>query len=192
MNCSFDSSTFPSGEDACIKEESTEQESDYSDDFEEPDNENYSDEFETEPAELNDSLKTPVSPGNVTDGDKSVLNPSAEAQATAEDEYPDDFEMDSDAEDVLDEILTNARAAQETEVVNDVIQDQASPGLLRRHKLKQHMIGAFGEKVFEQVQRVNDGKSSESQVKRVEFEKLTGSEMMETCYLVNELSIDDS
>ena len=120
-----------------------------------------------------------------------MLNPSPKAQATAEDEYPDDFEIDSDAEDILDDILINARAAQETELVNDVIQDQASPGLSHRHRLKQHMIGAFGEKVFEDVQRVNDCKSSKSQVNRVEFEKLSGSEMMETCYLVNELFIDD-
>lgn len=156
--------------------------SDYSDDFEDSDDDNYSDEFETEPALLNNSLKTPIPPDAVNSGEdmKELSSPfTPEGQATAEDDYPDDFDDDSDAENVLDEILLNAKAAQEAEVVNDVIQDHPSPGLSRRHKLKQQMIGAFGEKVFEQVQKFKDDKGSQFESGTVEFEKLTGSEIME-------------
>ena len=182
---------FVSEGDTGIKEESR-QDSDYSDDFEESDDENYSDEFETEAAEISDSSKTPISPDLVNTGEngdyRHTITP--DCHVTGDDDYPDDFEADSETEEVLGEILSNARAAQDAEAVDDVILDHASPPLSRREKLKQHMIGAFGVKVFEEVQKVNDRKNQE--MDRVEFEKLTGSEMMETCYLVNELFIDDT
>ncbi|XP_078363568.1 serine/threonine-protein kinase Nek1-like isoform X2 [Oculina patagonica] len=149
----------------------------YSDDFDESADEEYSDEFEEE-SELNgDSLKKPMS---------ATKHKEKRDEQEFEDEYPDDFEDDSE-EEVLDDILTNARAAQDAEVEEELVEDTDRPSSCKQ-KLKEHVITVLGERMFEEVrERFARGELEGDQ--RPEFEKLTGSEMMETCYLVNELFI---
>ena len=131
--------------------------------------------------------KTPISPDFLNSGENGDYRHTIISDCHVTGDYPDDFEADE----VLGEILSNARAAQDAEAVDDIILDQVSSTLSCRENLKQHMVGAFRVKVSEEVQRVNDRKKQ--QVDRVEFEKLTGSEMMrETCYLVNDLFILDT
>jgi len=149
----------------------------YSDDFDESADEEYSDEFE-EDSELNgDSLKKPVSATKLKE---------KRDEEEAEDYYPDDFEDDSEEDEVLDDILTNARAAQDAEVAEEeFVEDLDRPSSCKQ-KLKEHVITVIGERMFEEVrERFARGEADQ----RPEFEKLTGSEMMETCYLVNELFI---
>lgn len=102
-------------------------------------------------------------------------------------EYPDDFEEDSE-EEILDDILTNARAAKDAEVGEEEnIEDLDSP-VSCKQKLKEEMINVIGEKIFEEVcEKVARRKYDDDQSR--EFEKLDGSDMMQTCYLVNELFI---
>lgn len=149
----------------------------YSDDFDESSDEEYSDEFEEESELKGDSPKKPVS--------VTKLKEKRDEEEEAEDEYPDDFEDDSE-EEVLDDILTNARAAQDAEVVEEeFVEDLDKPSSCKQ-MLKEHVITVLGQRMFEEVrERFARGEADQ----RPEFEKLTGSEMMETCYLVNELFI---
>jgi len=103
-------------------------------------------------------------------------------------EYADDFEEDSE-EEILDDILANARAAKDAEVEEEeIIEDLESP-VFCKQKLKEEMINVIGEQMFEEVrEKVARGKYDDDQSSR-EFEKLDGSDMMRTCYLVNELFI---
>ncbi|XP_001641894.3 serine/threonine-protein kinase Nek5 isoform X2 [Nematostella vectensis] len=161
--------------------------SDYSDDFDESEEEVYSDEFDEDLA-LNGSLKTPIPSSDAT----SPWNGGRES-GDNEVEYADDFEEDSDEEEVLDDLLANARAAQaaeEEEIVEDDDQSVSCKQILRSH-----VMDALGKKVFEEV--CERARNEDDQTARfwfrpdmVEFERITGSELMETCYLVNELFID--
>lgn len=151
----------------------------YSDDFDESDDEDYSDEFEDD-SELNgNSLKKPLCATKLTEsgGDEETEN-----------EYPDDFEDDSEEEEVLGDILTNARAAHDGEVPEEEVVEDSDRPLSCKQKLKEHVITVIGEKMFEEVrERFAKGELETDQ--RPEFEQVTGSKMMETCYLVNELFI---
>ncbi|XP_031559885.1 serine/threonine-protein kinase Nek5-like [Actinia tenebrosa] len=161
--------------------------SDYSDDFDELAEEeaSYSDDFEEDTA-LNGTQKKPM-------GASSSPSGLGDAEGSNDDiEYPDDFEEDSDEEEVLDDILANARAAQEAKE-EDVVEDSFEPGS-RRQRLKEQVIGALGEEVFEQVCGQLENQSIEKTLAEgPEFEKVqSGSSMLETCYLVNELFIDSA
>lgn len=137
----------------------------YPDDFEELDDE---DDFDEE------SQKRPISFATLDEKEQDY-------------EYPDDFEEDSE-EEILDDILTNARAAKDAEVEEEkIIEDLDSP-VFCKQKLKEEMINVIGEQMFEEVrEKVARGKYDDD--KSREFEKLDGSDMMQTCYLVNELFI---
>lgn len=150
----------------------------YSDDFDDSDDEDYSDEFDDD-RELNgDSPKKPLSAAKLKE---------SEVEEEPENEYPDDFEDDSE-EEALDDILTNARAAQDGEVAEEEVVEDSDGPLSCKQKLKEHVITVIGEKMFEEVrERFARGELETDQ--RPEFEQVTGSEMMETCYLVNELFI---
>lgn len=150
----------------------------YSDDFDDSDDEDYSDEFDDD-RELNgDSPKKPLSAAKLKE---------SEVEEEPENEYPDDFEDDSE-EEALDDILTNARAAQDGEVAEEEVVEDSDGSLSCKQKLKEHVITVIGEKMFEEVrERFARGELETDQ--RPEFEQVTGSEMMETCYLVNELFI---
>lgn len=143
----------------------------YPDDFEESDDEDRDLDEE--------SLKTPMTAaklkGNGVEEDSDY-------------EYPDDFEDDSE-EEVIDDILTNARAAKDTEVEEEEIVEDLDRPISCKQKLKEQVINVIGEKMFEEVrERFVRGEFEDDE--RPEFEKLdAGSEMMETCYLVNELFI---
>lgn len=148
----------------------------YSDDFDESDDEEYSD--ESDEGSNGDSPKKPVSAAKMKENGEDE---------EAEVEYPDDFEDDSE-EEILDDILTNARAAQDAEAVEEEIVEDLDRPLSCKQKLKEQVISFIGEKMFEEVrERFARGEMDSDQ--RPEFEKLSGSEMMETCYLVNELFI---
>ncbi|CAH3161385.1 unnamed protein product [Porites lobata] len=150
----------------------------YSDDFDELDDEEYSD--ESDEGSNGDSPKKPVSAAK-----KEENGEDEEAEV----EYPDDFEDDSE-EEILDDILTNARAAQDAEAVEEEIVEDLDRPLSCKQKLKEQVISFIGEKTFEEVrERFARGEMGSDQTERPEFEKLSGSEMMETCYLVNELFI---
>ncbi|KAJ7380843.1 hypothetical protein OS493_007233 [Desmophyllum pertusum] len=108
----------------------------YSDDFDESADEEYSDEFD-EDSELNgDSLKKPMSATKLKE---------KRDDEEAENEYPDDFEDDSE-EEVLDDILTNARAAQDAEVVEEEFVEDVDRPPSCKQKLKEHVITVIGEK----------------------------------------------
>ncbi|XP_074617510.1 serine/threonine-protein kinase Nek5-like isoform X3 [Acropora palmata] len=138
----------------------------YPDDFEELDDE---DDFDEE------SQKRPISFATLEEKEQDY-------------EYADDFEEDSE-EEILDDILANARAAKDAEVEEEeIIEDLESP-VFCKQKLKEEMINVIGEQMFEEVrEKVARGKYDDDQSSR-EFEKLDGSDMMRTCYLVNELFI---
>ncbi|KAK3701092.1 hypothetical protein QZH41_004872 [Actinostola sp. cb2023] len=151
--------------------------SDYSDDFDESEEEVYLDDFEDD-SPMGGSLKKPLavaaSPVDTNDADL---------------EYLDDFEEDSDEEEVLDDILASARAAREVEdpvskpmmlcasvcenpmskpmmlcasVCEDpvskpmmfcasVCEDPVSKPMMLCASVRRHVIDALGEKVFEEV-----------------------------------------
>lgn len=144
----------------------------YTDDFE-------SDESDSdEDSEMNgDSAKKPLSAAKLRENRDDEEGDNA---------YPDDFEDDSD-EEVLDDILSNARAAQDAEE-EEIVEDIETPSSCKQ-KLKEQMINVIGEKRFEEV-RERCARRELGGDQRPEFERLDGSEMMETCYLVNELFID--
>jgi len=73
-------------------------------------------------------------------------------------------------------------------VDEELVEDLDRPSSCKQ-KLKEQVINVIGEKIFEEVrERFARGELDGDQ--RPEFEQLSGSEMMETCYLVNELFID--
>ncbi|KXJ25007.1 hypothetical protein AC249_AIPGENE29207 [Exaiptasia diaphana] len=151
--------------------------SDYSDDFVESEDDIYMDDFEDD-SPMNGSLKKPLP---TVDNDN------------AEEDYPDDFEEDSDAEEVLGDILASARAAQEVEEEEELVED-CEDTVSCRQRLKEHFIDVLGgEKAFEDVCGQLENSSVEKTLaERPEFEKVqSGSNLMETCYLVNELFIEN-
>lgn len=149
----------------------------YSDDFVSSSDEEYSDKFDDD-FQNGDAQKKPMSAAEPKEN-KEDEEP--------EDEYDDDFEEDSE-EEVLDDILTNARAAKDAEVVEEELVEDSDGPLSCKQKLKEQMINVIGERMFEEVrERFARGEMDGDQ--RPEFERLSGSDMMETCYLVNELFI---
>lgn len=157
---------------------------DYPDDFED----SSSDEAEYSTVDFDDavtgddSLKQPMTA-------KTALIP---AGMTKYESYSDDdFEEDSDES--LEDVLACAKAAQYLEVSEETVEDYERPVSSCRDLIKEGCINVLGEKAFKEVQEFCQGGKANIEINPGhEFEKLSGSEQMETCFLVNELFMDGS
>lgn len=156
---------------------------DYPDDFEDSssDEAEYSNDFDD--VEGDNSLKQPMAakaaavvPAGVEKDDSSYSD--------------DDFEEDSDES--LQDVLDCAKAAQDLEVSEETVEDFERPISSCRDFIKEECINVFGEKAFQEVREFcQSGRTSLEEHPGNEFEKLSGSERMETCFLVNELFLVD-
>lgn len=157
---------------------------DYPDDFEassDDDEAEYSDDFDE--GEGDESLKEPMAAKTGVGLSKVGVN--------VESYSDEEFEQDSDSES-LRNILASAKAAQDLEVPEETVEDYERPASSCRDIIKEGCINVLGEKAFNEVKELcQNGKNKIEDHPGQEFEKLSGSDTMETCFLVNELFMLD-
>ncbi|XP_028399772.1 serine/threonine-protein kinase Nek1-like [Dendronephthya gigantea] len=161
--------------------------SEYPDDFEassSDDNAEYSDDFDEVDGE--ESLKEPIAA-------KSGVTSFGKVGVNVESYSDDEFEQDSDCESSLQDILASAKAAQDIEVLEETVEDNQRPASSCRDLIKEECINVLGEKGFYKVKEFcqNKGITNIEDHPGQEFEKISDSDRMESCFLVNELFMLD-
>lgn len=110
-----------------------------------------------------------------------------------EEEYPDDFEMDSDED--LDMIVTNARCAADfggdgyDDDSFEEDEDESGENKGCRQLIEKHCKDILGEKVFKEIQsKLKESGSSGITASDLclEFEHRIGGDLKETCYIISE------
>ncbi|XP_070564800.1 uncharacterized protein [Ptychodera flava] len=116
-------------------------------------------------------------------------------QIDKETDYPDDFEEENETdEEDLDEIINHAMTAVGTDAYEDefyqVDEDFDRPASSCRQILRDHCIDSLGKDVFQKIQKhCQKGVSAKDLQPR--FEHIVGSDHLETCYLVNEILVEE-
>jgi len=160
----------------------------YADDFVEESDSDYSDDFNEEGLNPEDSAIDFEAVGSENQNGTENGNTN-ESGVVAE--YPDDFEdFDEEDEQEIEDIVGNAEDVLQgkEEIYEEIVEDERSSNVAF---VKKQCREYLGDKIFDKVEEIcREGYDAENL--GPEFQRIAGSEMLETCYLVNELVLNDS
>lgn len=174
----------------------------YADDFVEESDSDYSDDFDEDAPEpeliandkeaasdFEDETKT----GNGNRNDLAAKNEHANEIGVVA-EYADDFEdVDEEEEQEIEDIVDNAEEILQgkNEVCDDVVDNERSGAVSNIAFVKEQCREYLGEQVFTELEQVCKERHNAENL-RPEFQRIAGTEMLETCFLVNELILKDA
>eukprot|EP00112_Aurelia_sp_Birch-Aquarium-sp1_P016335 Seg3695.3 transcript_id=Seg3695.3/GoldUCD/mRNA.D3Y31 product="Serine/threonine-protein kinase Nek1" protein_id=Seg3695.3/GoldUCD/D3Y31 len=153
----------------------------YADDFVEESDSDYSDDFDEDAVEA-----------ELANIENEASNETTDESGVAND-YPDDFEeIDEEDEQEIEDILDNAEDVlqRKQEECEEVVEEDVAYGNSNVAFLRQQCREYLGEIVFSEVETVCRGRRDQESL-RPEFQRIAGSEMLETCFLVNELVLNE-
>ncbi|XP_065072303.1 serine/threonine-protein kinase Nek1-like [Rhopilema esculentum] len=153
----------------------------YADDFVEESDSDYSDDFDE--VEIEDDLGE-----SDNEDEKENTNESGVI-----DQYPDDFEeLGEEDEQEIEDLLDNAEdVLQGQEAYEDFVDDQPGDGSSNIAMLREHCREHLGNTMFNKVEQICKV-GHDQEFLGSEFQRIAGSEMLDTCFLVNELVIRDT
>eukprot|EP00794_Sanderia_malayensis_P016761 gene16761-18455_t len=134
---------------------------------------------------------------DATEAELGDIDKEAENEDNACYDYPDDFE-DIDEEDeleiegVLDNVADILQKNFEEEDIEEVIEEEKTPfGNSNIAFVRERCREFLGEVVFDKVEEACRENLDEDNL-RPEFQRIAGSEVLETCFLVNELVLNEA